>query len=111
MAYSQGAVVVAEDPFGTAPRRPYLVVSNGRTPFHGEEYIAAAVTTTARDEAIELTDERFERGELSRRSYVSPWAVVTLKDRMITKQPAETTTGVVDEIRQAVDAYLRTQAR
>jgi mRNA interferase MazF len=61
------------------------VISNSRIPFADEESIAAVVTTTSRDEAIELTDDRFERGELPRRSYVSPWTLVTLKDAMIGK--------------------------
>lgn len=108
MAYPQGAVVVADDPFGATPRRPYLVVSNDRVPFHGEEYIAAGITTTARDEAIELTDERFERGRLPRTSYVSPWAVVTLKAWMITKQPGLVTTTTVDDVRAGLNRYLQT---
>ena len=84
MAYPQGAVVLAEDPFGNTAMRPYLICSNSRVPFHGEEYLAAIVTTTAREEAIELTDERFEAGRLPRQSYISPWAILTLKEWMIT---------------------------
>ncbi|WP_436906538.1 type II toxin-antitoxin system PemK/MazF family toxin [Halosimplex marinum] len=108
MAYSQGAVVVAADPFGDSPKRPYLVLSNDTVPFHGQEYVAAVVTTTARDEAVELTDDRFERGRLPRTSYVSPWSVVTLKDWMVDKQPAEATDAAVDEVRRELNAYLRT---
>lgn len=108
MTYAQGAIVVAEDPFGNNPNRPYLRCSNDRTPFHGQEYVAAVVTTTARNAAIELTSERFERGRLPRTSYVSPWAVVTLTDWMITRQPAEVTSPTVDEVRQELNAYLQT---
>lgn len=108
MAYSQGAIVVAEDPFGNTPKRPYLVVSNTEHPFHGDEYIAAGITTTARSEALELTAERFEYGRLPRTSYVSPWAIVTLKDWMITKQPAEATGATVGDVRRELQRYLRT---
>ncbi|WP_135362697.1 type II toxin-antitoxin system PemK/MazF family toxin [Halosimplex halophilum] len=108
MAYSQGAVVVATDPFGDNPKRPYLVLSNDTVPFHGQEYVAAVVTTTARDEAVELTDDRFERGRLPRTSYVSPWSVVTLKDWMVDKQPAEATDATVDEVRRELNTYLHT---
>lgn len=45
MAYSQGAIVIAEDPFGNAPKRPYLILSNDTVPFHGEEYIAALTSS------------------------------------------------------------------
>lgn len=109
MAYPQGAIVIAEAPFGNDPKRPYLVLSNDRVPFHGQEYVAAVVTTTARTEAVELTPDRFERGGLPRRSYVSPWSVLTLKDWMITKQPAAVTDATVDEVRHELDAYLQTE--
>jgi len=66
------------------------------------------ITTTARPEAIELTNNRVERGGLPRTSYVSPWSVLTLKDWMITKQPAETTDATVDEVRQELNVYLQT---
>lgn len=108
MAYSQGAIVIAEDPFGNNPKRPYLILSNDRVPFHGQEYVAAVITTTARPEAVELTNNRIERGGLPRTSYVSPWSVLTLKDWMITKQPAEATDATVDEVRQELNVYLQT---
>lgn len=108
MPYSQGAIVIADDPFGNNPKRPYLILSNEDVPFHGQEYVVAVITTTARSEAVELTNNRFERGQLPRRSYVSPWSVLTLKDWMITKQPAEATDTTVEEVRQELDTYLRT---
>ena len=108
MAYPQGDIVIADDPFGNAPKRPYLICSNGRVPFYGQEYIAVVITTTTRAEAIELTADRFEAGRLPRTSYVSPWSVLTLKDRMITKQPARATDATVDDVRRAMETYLRT---
>lgn len=66
------------------------------------------ITTTARTEAVELTATRLERGRLPRMPYVSPWSVLTLKDWMITKQPAEATDATVDEVRQELDTYLQT---
>ena len=108
MAYPRGAVVLAEDPFGNTSMRPYLICSNNQVPFHGEEYLAAIITTTAREDAIELTDERFEAGRLPRQSYISPWAILTLKEWMITKQPARVTTATVEDVRDAVDGYLQT---
>lgn len=108
MAYPQGAIVVAEDPFGNASKRPYLIISNDQVPFHGQESVAAVITTTARPEAVELTDTRFERGGLPRTSYVSPWSVLTLKDWMITKQPAEATDATVETVRRELTAYLQT---
>jgi mRNA-degrading endonuclease toxin of MazEF toxin-antitoxin module len=108
MVYSQGAIVIAEDPFGNNPKRPYLILSNDQVPFHGQEYIAAVVTTTARTEAVELTANRLERGRLPKTSYVSLWSVLTLKDWMITKQPAEATDTTVDVVQQELETYLQT---
>lgn len=108
MVHAQRAVVIASDPFGTTPKRPYLILSNDQVPFYGQEYVAAVITTTARPAAVELTTDRFERGRLPRRSYVSPWSVLTLKEWMITKQPAEVTAKTVDEVRRALDGYLQT---
>jgi len=107
VAYSQGAIVIADDPFGNNPKRPYLILSNEHVPFHGQEYVVAVITT-ARTDAVELTANRLERGRLPRTSYVSPWSVLTLKDWMITKQPAEATDATVDEVRQELDTYLQT---
>jgi len=108
MAYPQGAIVIAADPFGNNPERPYLLLSNDQVPFHGEEYIAAVITSTARTAAIELTDARFERGHLPQTSYVSPWSILTLKEWMITKQPAKATDTTVTEVRQELNRYLQT---
>jgi mRNA-degrading endonuclease toxin of MazEF toxin-antitoxin module len=108
MAYPQGAVVIASDLFGDNPKRPYLVASNQELPFHGEEYVAAAITTTERPEAVELTGDRIVDGRLPRTSYVSPWTVVTLKHWQIDKQPALATDGTVDEVRRELRYYLET---
>ncbi len=51
---------------------------------------------------------------LSLRPTLKGWAsanllsVLTLKDWMITKQPAEATDSTVDEVRQELDTYLQT---
>jgi len=109
MSYNQGAIVIADDPFGNSSTRPYLILSNKQHPFHGEEYIAAIVTTTAREQAIELTEERIDEGRLPKVSHVSPWAVLTLKDWMITQQPAKATNSTVEDVYRDLGIYLRTQ--
>ena len=109
MAYAQGAIVIADDPFGNNPKRPYLILSNDHVPFHGHEYVAAVITTTAPTEAVELTANRLERGRLPRTSYVSPHSVLTLEDWMVTKQPAKATDATVDDVRQEMEMSLQTR--
>ena len=108
MAFPQGAIVIAEDPFGKAPKRPYLILSNDHLAFYGQEYVAVGITTTARTEAIVLTTNRLETGHLPRTSYVSPWSVLTLEDWMITTQPAKATDATVDTVRKELETYLQT---
>lgn len=108
MSYPQGAVVIAPDPFGTGSERPYLLPSDDRHPFHGQEYIAAVVTTTERENAIPLEEDSFEEGSLPRQSYVSPWNPVTLKAFQIDKHVATVPETVVDDVVAELNTYVGT---
>ena len=108
MAYPLGGIVVAQDPFGAGGERPYLLISNEAHPFHGEEYIAAVVTTTDRDRAVVLADDVFTAGSLPRRSVVSPWNPVTLKDEFIDTHVATVTRDVVNELVIELRSYVGT---
>ncbi|WP_235007126.1 hypothetical protein [Haloarcula mannanilytica] len=63
MMHRRGTVVVASDPFGNTPRRPYLVISDETHPFAGEQYIALGISTKEYDESISLADS-FVEGRL-----------------------------------------------
>jgi len=71
-------VIYAVDPFRSGSGRPYVVLSSEAHPFADEECLAALVTTTPHPGAISLGGE-FETGALPRKSYASPWNLVTLK--------------------------------
>lgn len=105
MSYGQGDVVVATDPFGHTPRRPYLVVSNGSRPFQGEDYLVAGITTTQREEAIPLAGE-FDEGRLDRESYVSPWTVLTIRSDHVSKRVAGVSNAVVTETASSIANYV-----
>ena len=83
----RGSVVVASDPYGHTPRRPSLLVSDEAHPFAGEQYIAAGITTKSYPPSIPLED-RFVDGGLSEQSFVSPWAVVSLREADIERAVA-----------------------
>lgn len=108
MPYPQGGVVLAPDPFGAGSKRPYLFLSGDRHPFHGQEYIAAVVTTTGRDNAIPLEEDAFMEGSLPRQSYVSPWNPVTLKDFQIDKHVATLAESIVDDVVAELNTYVGT---
>lgn len=108
MAYPQSGVVVAHDPFGASNKRPYILLSDDRHPFHGQEYIAAVVTTTNREGAIPLDTDSFEEGSLPRQSYVSPWNPVTLKDHQVDKHVATLSATIVDEVVTELNSFIGT---
>lgn len=78
--YTRGVVVKGPNPFSTATSRPYVALSDDTHPFADEEAIYAVITSTARLEAIPITDEDFQSGGLPvDPSYASPWALITFK--------------------------------
>lgn len=108
MAYPQGGVVVADDPFGASGERPYVIISDARHPFHGTEYIALVITSTERDRAIPLDEAAYEEGSLPQQSYISPWNPMTLKDWMIIKHVATLTDTVVNDAVARLNTYIGT---
>ena len=92
----RGSVVVASDPFGNTPRRPYLIVSDESHPFAGEQYIAIGISTTEYDESIPLVGA-FIEGRLDRASFVAPWAVVSIRAETIDRPVARIATAVTNE--------------
>lgn len=93
--YRRGTVVVASDPFGAAPRRPYLIVSDGSHPFAGEQYIGVGISTTEYDASVPL-DDAFVEGTLDRESFVAPWAVVSLREATVDRAVARVEDGVTE---------------
>ena len=108
MPYPQSGVVIAHDPFGAGNNRPYLLLSDDRHPFHGQEYIAVVVTTTGRENAISIEADSFEEGSLPRRSYVSPWNPITLKQYQIDKHVARLSETIVDDVVAELNTYIGT---
>lgn len=104
--YERGTVVIAADPFKSGGRRPFVLISNQTHPFQGTEYIAATLTTTEWDEAIALSNDDWEIGSSPSDSYVSPWAVMTLKDAAIDRRVGRLRATVLEEIVEELDGYI-----
>ncbi|WP_435158813.1 hypothetical protein [Haladaptatus sp. DFWS20] len=103
--YDRGAVVVASDPFGNTPRRPYLIISSQDHPFVRQQYIALGITTKEYPEGLSLANT-FETGTLNRESFVSPWAVVSLMDIDIDRAVARLTEEFVDTAVETMTQYV-----
>jgi hypothetical protein len=74
-------------------------LSDEAHPFAGEQYIAAGIATKEYPPSIPL-ERCFVEGGLSERSFVSPWAVVSLREADIERAVAivdQTVTKTVAE--------------
>ncbi len=104
MAYAQGSIVLAPATFKRGVR-PYLIVSNQNRPFYGDRYTVAVITSTERQQAVEVTAPSLAEGELKTYpSYVSPWSLHVFPNQEIVKRVAqldeETTRTVAESIRE-----------
>lgn len=106
MEYPRGTIVKGPDVIGPHSARPWLVVSDESHPFSDEECLVVAVTTTARDRAVELSPERFVSGSLPGQSYVSPWVVTTLKTAEIQAEMATVTPETVTVVAEDIVEYV-----
>jgi len=110
----RGDVVWVTDPFGFAAdeeatdtgEHPYVIISTEAHPFHGTEYLAMLITTTSRSEAVEIADDAWIYGSLSKGSYISPWTVVTVKDSELRSYQGQLETSVVDTAVEQLPPYV-----
>lgn len=85
MSYERGDVVVALDPFkDDSSARPFLIINDSETPFHGEQYIALSLTTrTWYEERIPLAEGDWIDGGAPRSSSIMPWSVNSIDSELI----------------------------
>jgi mRNA-degrading endonuclease toxin of MazEF toxin-antitoxin module len=103
---SQGDVIIGPDFIGGNSKRPFIVISNDEPPFNDEEFLAVLITTTERDEAIPLPEEKFKEGHLPKESYASPWTITTLKNGVIEDKIGKLEEEAVKEITSDVNSYI-----
>ncbi|PSQ46901.1 growth inhibitor [Halobacteriales archaeon SW_6_65_15] len=109
MSWEHGDVVVAIDPFkdDDTAGRPFLVISDSETPFHGEQYIALSLTTrTWHDKRIPLEDEHWTAGGAPKSSSIMPWSVNTIKNEWIDYRQGALREDVVEQAVAHVVEYI-----
>lgn len=106
MVYERGTVVKGPDLFGGHDYRPYVCVSDDSHPFHDEEALYVAVTTTRRAIAIPLTDDDFVTGGLPYESYVNPWSITSFRHSDIQEQEGILVEETIEKIIQESANYL-----
>jgi mRNA-degrading endonuclease toxin of MazEF toxin-antitoxin module len=83
--YQRGDVVWHPAPFRDGGR-PYVVLSDDQHPYYGEEYMVVGVTTSEREQAVALTPATWAKGGAPKRSWASPWYVLTVEHATITER-------------------------
>ncbi len=104
--YERGAVVKGPDLLANHDYRPYVCLTDRTHPFHEEEALYAAATTTRRAVAIPLTDDDFVSGGLPRESYVNPWTVVTIRHADIGHKEGHLVETTTEKIATEAAGYL-----
>lgn len=104
--FERGDVVWHRGLFKRADR-PWFVLSDDRHPFHGQEYVVIGITTTEREEAIQLAPDDWAVGGLPRTSYASPWFLTTLKHADVDRGVGTISESTTDEIVTEALAYFQ----
>lgn len=89
--------------------RPWLIVSDGTTPFAETEAIVLALTTQSHDAGIAVPDDAWIRGGSEKRAFVSPWYVTTTKHRDLDELQGELSADLVHEAVEGLRAYVPTE--
>ena len=107
MSADRGTVVFATDPFKRDAGRPFLVISDTETPFHGDQYITLALTTrTWYDDRIELSDDDWVDGGAPKSSSIMPWSVNAVDDDWVSHEQGRLRDDVVRRGIDRLHAYL-----
>jgi hypothetical protein len=108
MAFQQGAIVLAKDPFKDAPGsvRPFVIVNTGKHPFNGKQYTMMTLSTQEYDDGVEILDDFLLRGELARRSFALPWSVTSVAATDVYEQVAHLKPVVVESLVTELVSYI-----
>lgn len=109
--FTRGAVVKGPDLLGDHDYRPYVCLSDDSHPFHEEEALYTAVTTTRRAVAIPLHDDDFASGSLPRESYANPWTVVVIRHADIENEEGRLVEAKTEQIARDTAEYLGVRYR
>ena len=108
MRFERGDVVFGTDPFKTqSSGRPFLLISDAETPFHGDQYLGMSLTTrTWHDETIPIRDADWMRGSSPLPSSLVPWSVNTIFPDDIEYQQGTLDTDLVETACEQLAAYV-----
>lgn len=91
---------------GGGAYRPWLIVSQDSHPFIDEECIGIGLTTTSHREGLEIEPDEWLRGEMSKKSYASPWYCTTLKHGHLDRKQGVLEADLVSKIGRELVKYV-----
>jgi hypothetical protein len=105
--FRKGDVFWAPDPYrqGSNPRL-WLVLAAGSLPYHGEEYVCAALTTSDLPANNEVGDAWVTGRNPEKTSYCSPWVLATIKHRAVANAQGELSASFTDRMADKAKGYL-----
>lgn len=77
--------------------RPFVLISSDRHPYHGDEYIGLAITTSTVDGAVPLERGAWMLGELPQPSAIKPWNPAIIKHDRIRSVAGVVQPAMVEE--------------
>lgn len=108
MSFDRGTIVYADDPFRDDDSgRPWVIINTAEIPFHGDQYIALALTTkTWYDERLPIDEDDLIDGGLPKTGSILPWAVGALGPDEIDRELGTLADAVVDAAVTDLTSYF-----
>lgn len=108
MEYDRGDVVIGYDKFKEeSAGRPFLIIGDEQTPFHGEQYIALSLTTrTWYENRLPIDDSDWIDGGAPRSSSIMPWSVNSISATEIDVKQGTLTESIVTTATEHLSEYV-----
>jgi mRNA-degrading endonuclease toxin of MazEF toxin-antitoxin module len=111
MAYTQGSIVLVENPYADG-LRPVMVVSNTDRPYQGKQYTFVIITTTERREAVRLDSTDLTEGGLDvSPSFVNPWSVHEVGHADIRARIAQASADMIERVADGITRFTEPENR
>jgi len=111
MNYSQRDIVLVPFPYSDltgAKQRPALILSNGKLN-RTEDRLCCLITSVRPMEGIALDKNSFEEGSLPFQSWVKPFRVFTIHERIIRKRLCTINKKFYEKVLSALLEYIETE--
>lgn len=106
--YDQKDIVLIPFPYSDlteSKKRPALIISNKRLN-KTEDRICCLITSKSRKEDLEIKKSNFEKGNLPFKSYVRPYRIFTINEKIILKKLCSVNDKFHKKLVGEINSYL-----